>query len=131
MGKIEERLGARDLGLMFNLVCEGDDLKCSEEEYQRLKEIKSRMEGKHSVRIYIRGNVFLFEDTNRVRWFTFVDETFPLTKEGLEDAENTIATFYQKMENTQDYSPIFYSIEEGEFINRKLIANATEHIVLL
>ena len=31
MEKIEERLKAQDLGLMFNIKCVGDDLKCSED----------------------------------------------------------------------------------------------------
>lgn len=131
MEKIEERLKAQDLGLMFNIKCVGDDLKCSEEEYKRIKELEKIMEGKQLIRVYIRGNVFFFEDTNRVRWFTFIDETLPLTRDGLESAENIISSFYAQMRNVQDYSPIIYSPVEGEFINRKLIANATEYLELL
>lgn len=131
MEKFEERLKAQDVAIMFNIKCLDNNLKCSEDEYKKIQKIKEKMEGKTSIRIYIKGNVFLFEDTNRTRWFTFVDVTFPLDKSGLEDAENTIANFYQHMGNVQDYSPLFYSEVEGEFINRKLIASATEYIELL
>lgn len=131
MEKIEEKITAQDLGLMLDIKCFGERLKCTEEESKRLKKLEELMDGKTKIRIYIRGNVFLFEDTNRVRWFTFVDETFPLTKEGLEYAENVVADFYQHMGNMQDYSPMIYSAIEGEFINRKLIANATEGVYLI
>jgi len=131
MEKIEEKITAQDLELMLDIKCFGDRFKCTEEQSKRFKELEKLMEGKTKVRINIRGNVFLFEDTNRVRWFTFVDETFPLTKEGLEYAENVVGNFYRQMKDAQDYSPIIYSAIEGEFINRKLIANATENVYLI
>lgn len=131
MEKIEERLKAQDLAVMFNIKCADNNLKCTESEYKRAQKIKEKMEGKTSIRVYIRGNVFLFEDTNRTRYFTFIDVTLPLDKEGIMGAENVVASFYQHMGNVQDYSPLFYSEVEGEFINRKLIANATEYIELL
>lgn len=136
MGKdFRERLKGEDILIMFNIVCMGRDFVVEQEQgcqkyADKVKRIDEEMSKNKYLNLRIAGSVFLLENTDKTRLFTFIDETYPLTEEGLEDAENTVANFYNNIMGVTDDTAIIYSNIEGEFINKRLIANATEYITL-
>ena len=129
----DRKITREDVYAKYFSLCNATDISVSENFAKSIREAKELFEGKTKILVFIRGSVFT--QSAGMRYFTFVDEEYSISKEDLEKALMAIDKFSVFMNAITPETPtvvvtgeekdIFFSKIENEFVSRKIVASAS------
>lgn len=129
----DRKITREDVYAKYFSLCDLKDRNITEDFAEDIQEAEELFKGKTKMCVFIRGNVFT--QSAGMRYFTFVDEEYSVSKEDLEKALMAIDKFSVFMNAITPETPtvvitgeekdIFFSKIENEFVSRKIVASAS------
>ena len=123
--KIERKITRNDVYAKYFSLCDTND-GISEEFNKQINQANLTFQGRHKIRILIRGSVF--ETKENRSYFTFLDKEFNIDRESFEEALVTLDNFSTFLEGKIENDGLFFSEPEQRFVSRKVVADAEIYI---
>lgn len=110
-----EDIYARYFSLLENI----EERSITEDFAKKINEVKIQFKDKKEIEIMIRGTILFNQEDKKL--FTFLNKTYNITKEGLEECLIDLDKFFAF---TKDKDVIYFSEIENEFVNQSRVLNA-------
>lgn len=118
-----DKITREDIYAKYFDLCDENTVGITEEFSKKINRAREIFGGKKQINIVIRGSIFGVG--KEISHFTFVDEVYPIDRDGLQATLEVLDGFGKFIFDKTDISnDLFFSNPEQSYVSKKVIANA-------